>query len=133
MSNLGTLYQFGHGVAQDYAKAREWYERGADAGDANSMSNLGALYLNGYGVPPDYVKAREWFEKAAENGVSMAMFNLGVIYANGYGVAKGLGRSARVVREGRGKRRCDSHARAWCHLRQRFRRVRRTMTRRAVV
>jgi uncharacterized protein len=27
MFNLGLLYDEGHGVAQDYAKAREWYEK----------------------------------------------------------------------------------------------------------
>jgi hypothetical protein len=30
MFNLGLLYDEGHGVAQDYAKAREWYEKAAD-------------------------------------------------------------------------------------------------------
>ena len=34
MSNLGWLYRNGYGVAQDYAKAREWYEKAADNGDA---------------------------------------------------------------------------------------------------
>ena len=31
-------------MAQDYAKAREWYEKAADKGDANAMFNLGLLY-----------------------------------------------------------------------------------------
>ena len=34
MTNLGVLYANGRGVAQDYAKAREWYEKAADKGDA---------------------------------------------------------------------------------------------------
>ena len=33
MINLGLLYQ-ATGVAQDFVKAREWYERAADKGDA---------------------------------------------------------------------------------------------------
>ena len=28
MTNLGVLYDNGQGVAQDYAKAREWYREG---------------------------------------------------------------------------------------------------------
>jgi TPR repeat protein len=30
MSNLGALYHNGQGVARDYVKAREWYEKAAD-------------------------------------------------------------------------------------------------------
>jgi tetratricopeptide (TPR) repeat protein len=32
MVNLGSLYHYGRGVTQDYAKAREWYEKAADKG-----------------------------------------------------------------------------------------------------
>ena len=32
MSNLGWLYRNGHGVAQDYVKAREWYRKGRRQG-----------------------------------------------------------------------------------------------------
>ena len=55
-------------MAQDYAKAREWYEKAAAKGDASAMFNLGSLYKNGHGVAQDYAKAREWYEKAAANG-----------------------------------------------------------------
>ena len=33
MHSLGLLYRDGYGVAQDYAKAREWYEKAADKGE----------------------------------------------------------------------------------------------------
>ena len=48
MTNLGTFYEKGQGVAQDYAKAREWYEKAADKGDVEpkAMANLGVLYHN---------------------------------------------------------------------------------------
>jgi TPR repeat protein len=75
-------------VAQDYAKAREWYEKAADNDDASAMANLGVLYANGQGVAQDYAKAREWYEKAADNDDASAMANLGVLYANGQGVAQ---------------------------------------------
>ena len=42
--------------AQDYAKAREWYEKAADKGTADAMNNLGQLYANGWGVAQDYAK-----------------------------------------------------------------------------
>jgi TPR repeat protein len=82
MRNLGITYHYGHGVAQDDAKAREWFEKAADKGDASAMSNLGSLYENGYGVPQDYAKAREWYEKAAGKGDASAMTNLGRLYAS---------------------------------------------------
>ena len=47
MINLGVLYENGRGVPQDYAKAREWYEKAADKGDADAMIDLGLLYENG--------------------------------------------------------------------------------------
>jgi TPR repeat protein len=37
-------------VLVDYAKAREWYEKGAAAGNGPSMGNLGALYSRGWGA-----------------------------------------------------------------------------------
>jgi TPR repeat protein len=88
MGDLGTAYERGWGVAQDYAKAREWYEKGADNGDPGSMRNLGLLYYYGRGAPQDYAKARGWFEKGAEKGDAGAMSNLGALYDNGLGVAQ---------------------------------------------
>src|SRR5262249_30841037 len=56
MLNLGLLDL----VTQDYAKAREWYEKAAGMGNAAAMTALGGLYYNGHGVVKDYAKAREW-------------------------------------------------------------------------
>jgi TPR repeat protein len=88
MFSLGWFYANGFGVAQDYVKAREWYEKAADNGDPRAMNGLGVLYDNGQGVAQDYVKARELYEKAADNGDADAMNNLGVLYNNGDGVAR---------------------------------------------
>jgi TPR repeat protein len=88
MFNLAVSYFNGFGVAQDYAKAREWYEKAADKGEASAMVTLGQLYDNGQGVAQDYAKAREWYEKAADKGAATAMRNLGLFYANGRGLAQ---------------------------------------------
>jgi uncharacterized protein YdaT len=85
MTNLGLLYGDGHGVPQDYAKAREWYEKAAEAGAAQAMTNLGVIYENGQGVPQDYAKAREWYEKGAGAGSAQAMALLAVLYGTGNG------------------------------------------------
>ena len=88
MANLGKLYQYGQGVAQDYVKARDWYEKAAANGYANAMFSLGGLYESGAGVAQDYAKAREWYEKGADKGEAEAMTNLGVLYEKGYGVTQ---------------------------------------------
>ena len=52
-------------MAQNHAKAREWYEKAADEGDASAMVNLGLLYANGQGVTQDHAKALQWQEAYA--------------------------------------------------------------------
>ena len=42
MNNLGTLYDGGRGVRQDYAEARRWYEKAA-AGNENARKRLTEL------------------------------------------------------------------------------------------
>jgi TPR repeat protein len=40
MRSLGSLYRVGRGVVQDYTKARAWYEKAADNGDATAKTIL---------------------------------------------------------------------------------------------
>jgi TPR repeat protein len=85
---LGRLYDLGRGVPQDYAMARQWYEKAAAQGNADAQFWLGSLYNNGYGVPQDYAMARQWYEKAAAQGNADAQFKLGFLYDFGHGVPK---------------------------------------------
>jgi TPR repeat protein len=57
MSSLARLYYGGQGVPDDYAKAREWFEKAAVKGDASAMASLAWLYSHGPGVGRDYTKA----------------------------------------------------------------------------
>jgi uncharacterized protein len=43
MANLGLLYEKGFGVAQDFDKAREWYEKAAEKGDTSAKARLEQL------------------------------------------------------------------------------------------
>jgi TPR repeat protein len=88
MRNLGVTYRDGWGVGQDFAKAREWFEKATKEGNALAMTDLGLLYESGQGVAQDYAKARDWYEKGAANDVTDAMCNLGVLYENGRGVTQ---------------------------------------------
>lgn len=60
--NLGLIYADGILVKQDFAKAKELYEKSC-AGD-EGCTNLGLLYANGAGVQQDYAKAAEFYKKA---------------------------------------------------------------------
>jgi len=75
---LGRLYQ----MEGNYSKAKEWYEKAIEKGNATAMNNLGAMYDMG----EDYTKAKELYEEAANKGSAEAMFHLGGMYANAVGV-----------------------------------------------
>src|SRR5262245_28439668 len=59
MRNLGFLYRHGHGVPQDYDKAREWFEKAVAKGNARALRELGGLYVSGQGVEAECVEVRE--------------------------------------------------------------------------
>jgi TPR repeat protein len=82
-NDLGTLYRYGRGVAQDYGKAAELYMKAAEQGDANGEFNMAVMYDNGYGVPADSGKAFEFFQRAALKGVAEAQYNLATMYDAG--------------------------------------------------
>lgn len=81
---LGNIYY----KRQDYANARQNWEKAATHGDAIAQAALGTLCYGGQGAPQDYAKAREWYEQAAAQGNADAQAKLGQIYANGLGVSQ---------------------------------------------
>ena len=64
---LGEIYNRGHGVPQDDAKAMNWYRRAAEQGQPNAQNNLGILYFRSQAMKPDYVQAHVWMNIAASN------------------------------------------------------------------
>ncbi len=72
---LGTMYQGGRGVAQDYAEAVKWYRKSADQGYAPAEARLAGMYRGGYGgLPQDDAQADDWDHKAAAQGNVEAKF-----------------------------------------------------------
>ena len=63
--NFGVLYDFRIGVPQDFAMAREWYQKAAAKGHAGAQNNLGGLYEFGRGVTRNDVLAYMWYSLAA--------------------------------------------------------------------
>ena len=84
--NIGSMYENGSGVKQDYVEAAKWYRKAAERGDARAQYNLGILNQNGWGVPQDVTEAVKWYRKAAVQGSAAAQYNLGFMYLNGTGV-----------------------------------------------
>lgn len=64
-TNVGILYEHGHGVLQDDREAIRFYRLAAEQGYPGAQSNLGFIYLNAKGVSQDNVRAYMWFNLAA--------------------------------------------------------------------
>ena len=62
---LGVCYKNGEGVAQDDAKAAEWYTKAAEQGHTEAQYELAVCYEYGLGVTEDRAKAVAWFHQAA--------------------------------------------------------------------
>ena len=84
MYNLGVWYELGKkGLAEDFAKAFEWYEKSHEAGNAAGTSGLGGCYLDGVGVPKCFARGATLLSEAALRGSKHACFYLGHAYAEG--------------------------------------------------
>jgi TPR repeat protein len=117
MNKLGDAYYSGEGVPQDYAKAREWYEKAAAKGHDGAMVDLGLLYENGQGVPQDYAKAREWYEKAAAKDNAVAMNVIGTFYELGRGVPQDYAKAHELYEKAAAQGACLSAQEEFARLR----------------
>ena len=72
MNALGALFESGEGAPQDFAKAREWYERAAAKGETEAAANLETLSIHEAAAARRYsdalqlAEARSAKEEAAE-------------------------------------------------------------------
>ncbi|KAK4193298.1 hypothetical protein QBC35DRAFT_372309 [Podospora australis] len=77
---LGRMYLRGEGVAQDFNRAKFWFERGEKLRDAQSQFGLALLYRYGYGVDIDLPKATSLLKAAADQNYHHAQVQLGALY-----------------------------------------------------
>ena len=80
------MYAQGHGVEQNFVKAKELYEKACDLNNGTSFINLGILYEKGNGLAQNYTKAGELYQKACSLKYGLGCSNLGFLYQNGLGV-----------------------------------------------
>ncbi|MCI8649868.1 MAG: sel1 repeat family protein [Anaerotruncus sp.] len=86
----GEMYYLGKdGIAQDYAKAVELFERAHRQNNDWGNDMLGTCYLFGYGCEKNPVRARELFEEADYTS-ELIQYGLGLIYADGLGVKEDI-------------------------------------------
>jgi TPR repeat protein len=79
MTLLGELHNQGLGVAQDFAKAVEWYTLAGRQGDGHALYALGVMAVDGRGMAKDAAKGRAYFEEAAGKGEPRASYNLSLL------------------------------------------------------
>lgn len=84
----GFRYYQGDGVKRDDARALEYFEKAARAGDAESAFNLGKMYEYGLGAPLDKAKSASWYGFAAERGDRNAQAALAIMLYMGEGLAR---------------------------------------------
>jgi TPR repeat protein len=102
-SELGSMYDFGQGVTQDYAEAVKWLGKAAEQGHPRAQLLLGLHYQNGDGVRQDYAEAVKWLRKAADQGGAQAQYSLGVCYDRGHGVAQDFAEAVKWYRKAAGQ------------------------------
>ena len=93
MYTLGIWYEYGKkGLAQDDAKAFEWYTKSHEAGNASGTSQLGQCYLEeGWGVERSVPTAFMYLTIGAMNGSKRACSELGETHADGlHGARKNI-------------------------------------------
>lgn len=83
LNNMGSRYQFGDGVPQDYEKAVMYYQKAVDQDLSYAKTNLGYMYDLGLGVAEDNEKAISLYKEAANAGDPRGMINLAVMYGDG--------------------------------------------------
>lgn len=76
--NPKSFYEMGKKAydAENFAEAREWWEKASRAGDFVADYQLGCLYHSGQGGPQDIDEAYRLFRRAAENDYLPALFGL---------------------------------------------------------
>lgn len=72
MVGLAGLHGSGFAVAQNYARAAQWYAKAARRGHPSAQLNIGDAYASGRGVKRDAIAAHMWLSLAAAQGKDWA-------------------------------------------------------------
>ena len=84
---------------EEYNKAFEYFQIGANNGDLDSIYHLGLCYAKGLGVKQDFLLARIQYEKAAKEFESRSLYNLSLYYRNGITVNQNIELADRLLEQ----------------------------------
>ncbi|MGA7850817.1 MAG: SEL1-like repeat protein [Terriglobales bacterium] len=97
---LGSLYLYGHGVAQDAARGASLIQKAAGGDNPVGQRFLGMMYQDGVGVLRDYSKAFSFYSKAAAQQDAPSFDRIGSLYLHGLGVGKNRDRAFEAFTKG---------------------------------
>lgn len=80
-----SIHRGSHGGKMNVEEAVQWWQRAAEAGNANAMASLGCALQSGSPVR-DFERAIVWLKRAADLGDHKGMLWLGFTYRDGTGV-----------------------------------------------
>lgn len=92
-SALGSLYNFGEGVRQDYSKAMQYYKKSCDLGSGDGYLKLGLSYYGGNGVQKNIKLAINLLTKSCEAENAIACIMIGAMYRNGEDVKQSFSKA----------------------------------------
>ena len=95
LAKLGFLYEYGHEVKADPARANTYYRKAAEAGHPMAQFKYAEAQAEGAFPGKNFNDALPWYRKSAEGGCAQAIFKLGVFYYDGLGVKKDQRQAAR--------------------------------------
>ncbi len=73
-SKLAVMYAYGHGCDKSITKAMEYWNKGAELGNAVCEYQLAMVYMNGIsGINKDILKAASYIKSAANKGFAPAL------------------------------------------------------------
>ena len=68
-SNLGAMYQHGHGVSKNLTTAAHWYLPAAKKGSTIAQYNIGIAYFYGQGVTQNRIEGLAWVHMSLWGGL----------------------------------------------------------------
>lgn len=83
--NTAYRYYYGDGVAKDYLKALEYFEKAYDYGSGDAANMIGTMHKEGHGVSVNNENEFIWMKRAAELGSVSGQVNLANCYHEGRG------------------------------------------------
>ncbi len=85
---MGTMFEYARGYAQNDAMAASWYLKAAAKNVAAAQYRLGVLHENGWGVAQNHTRAAYWYKKAAMQEHGFAQHDLAFLYYQGKGLPR---------------------------------------------